>query len=178
MRRRGRQGDLRGMTDGLLRKLDPKGRRFGSRAAMAWREVAGPEIAKHTTGSALREGELLVYVDSPTWAHELSAMAEHMRVRLNEALGEELVRSVRFAVSRAVRQEQQLREEEVAASRYYAEDDVEPVPLSEQEHAQVEFAAGNISDERLREAVVRAMTRHLEWKKGTRARNGRENRSE
>ncbi len=178
MSRRGSQGDFHGFADRYLGRIDPSGRRFGGRAAEAWGRVAGEEIGKHTVGSALHDGELLVYVYSPTWATELSVMAEHLRVRINEELGEELVRSVRFTVSRRVQEERATLAAEEEQERFYAEDDVELLPLSRQERSQIEHMAAAIGDEALREAAVKAMTRHLEWKKGTRAENGREGRSE
>jgi hypothetical protein len=178
MKRRGTQGDLKGMADAYLGRLDPKGKRFGSRATSAWNRVVGEEISRHTTGSALRDGELLVYVDSAVWANELAAMSEHLRERLNEEMGEALVRSVRFAVSRKVAEQRKEREAEEQIHAHYAKDDVESVALTEQERLQVEYMTAAIADEGLRDAAVRAMTRHLEWKKGTRARNGRQASSE
>jgi hypothetical protein len=178
MRQRRRKGDFSSLAHGFLGRIDPEGRRYASRAASAWKDVVGEEIARHTMGSALRDGELLVYVDSATWANELSMMSEHLRERLNEALGEELVRSVRFSVSRRVQEERAREEAQEETRDFYERDEAEPVPLSESELAQVEYAAASIKDPELREAAVRAMTRHLEWKKGTRQRNGRQKRSE
>lgn len=178
MSRRGREGDLRGFADKYLGRIDPEGRRFAGRAADVWKRVVGEEIVKHTTGSALRDGELLVYVDSPAWANELSVMAEHLRGRLNEELGEGLVSSLRFTVSRKVQEERGREAAEEEHERFYAEDDVERIPLSDVERMQIEHMAAAIADEGLRDAAVKAMTRHLEWKKGTRSANGREGRSE
>lgn len=178
MSRRGKHGDVRDLAGAFLGRIDPEGRRFGSRATAAWNEVVGPEIVRHTHGSALRDGELLVFVDSPVWANELSVMAEHLRERLNEALGEELVRSVRFAVSKRVAEERSARAAEEERREAYAPDEARSVPLTAQERAQVEYVASSISDEGLREAAIRAMTRHLEWKKAIGAENGREMRSE
>jgi anti-sigma regulatory factor (Ser/Thr protein kinase) len=177
MKKRGSSGDLRGMADAFLGRVDPQGRRFASRAATAWAGVVGPEIARHTMGSALRDGELLVFVDTATWANELSVMSEHLRERLNQELGEDLVRSVRFAVSREVRRNA-IEHAGPETPDTTGEGKVELVPLDEQERAQVEYAASSIHDEGLREAAVRAMTRHIERRKGTRARNGRDRPSE
>jgi hypothetical protein len=160
------------MAEAYLSRLDPEGKRFTTSAVAAWRTAAGPEVDKHTTGVALRSGELLVYVDSAVWASELSIMAEQYRVRVNEEIGEELVRSVRFTVSRKV-QEEKRREH---AERRLAEPDrgpeTKPLPLDDQERAQVESMAAAIHDPDVRDAAVRAMVRHLEWKKGNRSQNG------
>jgi predicted nucleic acid-binding Zn ribbon protein len=50
----------------------------------AWSTVAGESVCSHTTGAHLRRGELVVYVDSPVWATELSALSEPYRVAINE----------------------------------------------------------------------------------------------
>ncbi len=166
------------MAEEYLARLDPEGRRFAGRAAEAWARAVGDEIAKHTAGSALREGELVVFVDSAVWANELSVMAEQLRGRVNEELGEDMVRSVRFAVSRKASEERERRAAEEQHEAINGPDVADAVGLTEQERMQVEHVASSIDDEGLREAAVRAMTRHLEWKKGITRLNGREKRSE
>ncbi len=63
---------------------------------------------------------------------------------------------------------------ELETEEFYKEDDVEPVPLTDRERAQVEASVGAIPDEELREAVLRATVKDLEWKKGIAERNSRE----
>jgi hypothetical protein len=137
--------------------------------------VAGPDVERHTMGVALRDGTLLVYVDSPVWANELSVMAEQYRQRLNEVLGKELVRAIRFTVSRKVGEEKRRIAHEEAVEAFYEPDETPSAPLSDQERAQVEHVAAEIDDEELRETVIKAITGHLERKKGTQLQNGREN---
>jgi hypothetical protein len=178
MSARRRQGDLRALTDRWLRRVDPQGRRHGAAAANAWAAVAGENIAKHTLGMAVREGELVVFVDSATWANELSLMAEELRVRLNATLGKDPVRAIRFTVSRKVQEEAVQRASEEQEQTVYDPDEVPSVPLTDPERCQVEYVAASIKDEALREAAVRAMTRSLEWKKGIRCREGPQRPSE
>lgn len=168
-------GDLLGRYVG---RLDPGGKRFQARAVTAWNEVVGAEIRKHTRGLALREGELVVHVDSPTWATELSLMADRVRRELNEKIGEELVSSVRFSVSKRVKREEAWDQQRQAEEAFYEEDKVEPIPLNAIEREQVLFCARGIADESLREAAVRAMTKDLEWKKALKARNESQRGSE
>jgi hypothetical protein len=171
VRRRRGEAEVSSVAEELLARVDPKGKRLGTVAATSWEKAAGPDIARHTHGMVVRHGELVVYVDSPTWANELSLMSEELRVRLNEELGKDLVTSMRFTVSRQVREERQ-RE---ALDQEGAESAPEPAaPLSSAEQGQVEYVARTIEDNGLREAAVRAMTRSLEWKKGLLSRNGRE----
>jgi hypothetical protein len=139
-----------------------------ARAIGAWQEAAGPEVARHATGYAMRGTELVVFTDSPVWASELSTLSEHYRVAVNSALGREMVGSIRFTVSKRVKQEQQERALEEARARGTAA--VPPVPLDEGEIADLEALADAIHDPGLRAAALRAAARDLEWKKGIRAR--------
>ena len=84
--------------------LGPRDRERMAEAGVAtwWAAAIPPEIARHTIGAAMRDGELVVQVDSPMWAAELSAMSEQLRVLIEEASGTGTVRSVRFTVSRRV----------------------------------------------------------------------------
>ena len=174
MRKRTTQTTLGDAIGGYLRRVDKKGHLVQARVAEAWKAAAGPEIARHTAGVFWREPELVVYVDSPIWATELSALSSALARGLNDALGQDLVRTIRFTVSRKVHDERR-REEELAEDElFYAEDKVEPVPLTPAEVDQVRQSASVIKNEGLRETVVRATVKDLEWKRGLEKRAARE----
>jgi len=104
----------------------------------------------------------------------MSALAERYRTEMNSGLGKDLIRKVSFTVSRKVSEKRILETEERESEEFYKEDDVEPVPLTDNERAQVVSSAAVIPEPTLREAVVRATVKDLEWKKGIAARNSRE----
>lgn len=131
-----------------------------------WTSVAGPHIAEHTDVRGLRSGELLVAVDSPSWATELSAMAEELRRRVNQEIGKDLVTAIRFTVSQRVEHRAEESRARKASGRRYGGLRVEPKPLSEAERAAVERSVESIRDPGLREAALSATLRDLEWKKG------------
>jgi len=178
MRRHGRQTGLGSALDGVMRRLDRKsgGAYTAARVMLAWERVAGEGIAKHTTGAHLRDGVLIVYVDNNTWATQYTAMAEQYRTSINKELGEDLVSSLRFIVSRKVAEEHRLRWAEAATEEFYHEDDVPSIPLTSNEMAQIESSVADIPDSELREAVLRATVKDLEWKKGLAARNSSQER--
>lgn len=178
MNRRGSQTRLSSALDGVIRRLDRKnaGAYTGARVLLAWERISGEGIARHTTGAHLRDGILVVYVDNHVWATEYSAMAEQFRAAVNTDLGEELVRGVRFVVSRKVVEEQHIRGAEREVERSYQEDDVPAVSLSEAELAQVRSSVAAIPDLELREAVLRATVKDLEWKKGLSAKKAAQTR--
>lgn len=168
MSRKGRQTDLGSALEGVVGRLD---RRSGglfeaARVKSAWVKVADGMMLSHTTGVFLREGTLIVYVDGNTWANHFSAMREAYRTALNEEIGKDLIRELRFIVSRRVEEAHRLEAAEKEAETYHEPDQVDPVPLTEIELAQIQASVQEIPDEGLREAVLRATVKDLEWKKG------------
>jgi len=104
--------DMHALLSSCVSRADKGERRVRARAAEAWADVAGPEVGRHTLGVSLNQAELLVLVDSPVWANELSLLAPRYANALNAYLGRDLVGSVRFTVSRRVRQEASRRKAE------------------------------------------------------------------
>ncbi len=154
----------------ILDRMDKGGGgRQRGRAVAAWCEVAGREASSHARGFALRDGELLVFVDSSVWATELSMMSEHYRAAINTVLGKETVSSMRFAVSRKAVPETDAEVGTFAAGG--AATPCAPVPATANEIAQIRQMAKVVQDEGLREAAVAAAIAHLEWRKGIEARN-------
>jgi hypothetical protein len=174
--RRKKGVDLGSELDRLAKGLNRRGGGglVQARVMDAWAEVAGHSVLAHTTGAHLREGELVIHVDSPVWATELSALSENYRGAVNEKLGKEMVRAVRFSVSRKVAQQRAESQRESEAEASYREDDVPSVPLTDNERAQIEASVSGIGDSELREAVLRATVADLEWKKGIKAAKSRE----
>jgi hypothetical protein len=176
MKRHGRQTQLGDSLHAMLGKLDRKnaGGAASARVGAAWLSIVGSSVQGHTTGAYMREGTLIVYVDSPAWATELSAMSERYRGAINEEIGEDLVREIRFTVSRKVVEEHRIVAREKEQSDFYQEDNVPSVSLTPEELSQVEASVGSIPDTQLREAVLRATVKDLEWKRGIAARNARQ----
>jgi hypothetical protein len=158
------------LAAGLWHQLDRTGQGAAkARVVSAWRSVAGDEVYAHARGFALRGDELLVFVDSPVWANELSVLAEHYRTAVNERSGKEMVGSIRFTVSRKVSEELKRDAEDAALSAAATPERTTPVAATEAEIEHVRQMAAAVENEGLREAVIAAAIRHLEWRKGTEA---------
>ncbi len=171
-----RVGDL--LRD-LIARSDARGTGLAqARVEEVWDGVVGPDVSRHTAGLVLRGEELVVHVDSHAWAAELSLMGEHLRERLNSALGESLVGSVRFTVSAAVEERARRRRVDRAIRRGYGGERVTPEPLTKEEREWVERSAEAIPGDALREAAMRATMRDLEWKKAQAKRKSAERGSE
>jgi hypothetical protein len=68
------------------------------RAVDAWREVAGPVLARVSRPQSLRGGVLRVRVLSSAWCQELSFQRDVVLHRYRERLGAGVVRDLRFEV--------------------------------------------------------------------------------
>lgn len=155
----------------FLASLGPRDRERVAEAGVVswWASAVPPEIAAHTISAAIRDGELVVQVDSPVWAAELSAMSEQLRILMREATGTDAVSSVRFTVSRRVAMARQDSRDQEERDALYEPEDVDPVPLTPQERSQVEHAAEGIDDPTLRQAFIEAMVADMELDKGRKA---------
>jgi hypothetical protein len=162
------------MARGILDRLDRTGEGRGrAEVIRQWRTVAGPEVYSHARGFALRDGELVVFVDSNAWATDLAVMSEHYLAALQTGVGKDVVTSLRFAVSRKVAEDKR-DEAEDRQSPVAKVPRVEPRPASETELQQVRMMAAGIHDAELREAVIAAVIAQLEWRKGIEAHNAAE----
>jgi predicted nucleic acid-binding Zn ribbon protein len=68
------------------------------RLAASWAEVVGPRLASETAPASLEQGVLVVAATSGPWGAQARFLAEEIRRRANEALGEELVGRVQVVV--------------------------------------------------------------------------------
>ena len=61
-----------------------------------WPEIVGPKIAEVTVAERIRDGKLWVSVSHPAWRNELSFMKRELIDKVNQAIGEEIVRDIIF----------------------------------------------------------------------------------
>ena len=84
--------DLLGPVGKKLRLEDP------AAAGSIWRrwpEIVGDDIARNAEPTSLKEGVLRIRTSSPTWATEMSYLANDIKDRVNSALGKQLVHEVK-----------------------------------------------------------------------------------
>ncbi len=80
---------IRGFADGLA----PPGTLATVQAV--WEQAAGPAVAAQATPTGEAGGVLTVTCSSAVWAQELELMSVALIGRLNEALGEDRIESLR-----------------------------------------------------------------------------------
>jgi hypothetical protein len=62
----------------------------------SWEEVMGKLVARYTANIYIQNSTLFVETTSPVVRNELLMMKEEIRVRLNEVVGEELIKTIIF----------------------------------------------------------------------------------
>jgi hypothetical protein len=116
-----------------------------------WKSAVGPQIAAKTRPTAIRGGVLTVTVANATWLQELNFLKTELRAKLNEALGEELVRDIFLKAG-------SLKDETAPASpgpsRIHR-------PLSESEERRITEDTSAIEDLELRNTLAAFFSRHL-----------------
>ncbi|MEA2061330.1 MAG: DUF721 domain-containing protein [Thermodesulfobacteriota bacterium] len=64
-----------------------------------WDEAVGDTIARNAKPGAFKKDILLVHVSSSVWMQQLRFLKQDLISRINFALGQELVREIRFKIA-------------------------------------------------------------------------------
>lgn len=65
-------------------------------AVIRWEGIVGREIARVTTAVKIEKGVMTVRVNNSPWRNELVLLKADLIGKINEALGETIVRDIRF----------------------------------------------------------------------------------
>ena len=82
-------------VDSLLRRMGWTEQIEVSAVTGRWREVVGDQIADHCEPLTFDEGILTVRASSTAWSTQLGIMSGHIRHRINEEFGREIVRELK-----------------------------------------------------------------------------------
>lgn len=87
---------LKRILDDLLKRLGHEQKVKEKLALLYWAEVAGSEIALRAVPVAIKQGLLFVTVENPVWAHQLLYLKPALVKKLNQRLGQTIVKDIRF----------------------------------------------------------------------------------
>lgn len=65
-----------------------------------WPEVVGPTIAQNAEPVAYTNGTLFLWVRHSAWMQQLVFMREHIQSTINQKMGQNYVRTIRFTLDR------------------------------------------------------------------------------
>jgi hypothetical protein len=111
--------------------------------ALLWEKIVGPRVARFAQPIWVHQGVLFVAVPNHIVQHEFSLLREEFKKKLNEALGGERVREIRFRV-----------ESFPKTSSVLSLAQIELTPAEERE---IEELAADVSDPQLRSALTQLM---------------------
>lgn len=80
----------------LIEHLGIKSKVREYEAVTMWESIVGPQIAKVSTATKIQKGILIVKVSNSPWRNELSIRKEEIKSKVNTALGDELVKDIKF----------------------------------------------------------------------------------
>ncbi|MCP4693350.1 MAG: DUF721 domain-containing protein [Desulfobacterales bacterium] len=86
------------LLDGILKKYRRDYDEGIERIWETWEGAVGKAIAENARPEAFRGKELLVYVNSSAWLHQLGFLKKDIIKKVNEALGADLVKEIRFKI--------------------------------------------------------------------------------
>jgi len=89
-------GDL---VEGVMKSLGLAGREWEGILQQEWPELVGVDVARHTRPGRVDRRQLVVYVDSSAWLHELKRYS-HRRLLANisKRVGTERIESLIFQI--------------------------------------------------------------------------------
>ena len=90
--------DLLGPVGKKLRLEDPAA---AGAIWRRWEQIVGDDIARNAEPTSLKEGVLRIRTSTPTWATEMSYLANDIKARVNDAIGKPVVREVKVWTSPA-----------------------------------------------------------------------------
>lgn len=80
---------------GLTKKLREQ------RAVVDWADAVGEKVAQHSRAIRVDRGRLLVEVDSPVWAQELTLMKRRILREVNARAGDGVIDNIHFVLGGA-----------------------------------------------------------------------------
>lgn len=88
--------ELKTALENALRgaKIDKAVKQFS--AIDIWDEIVGKNISKNTEATDVKHGVLMVKVSNSAWRQELLFKKEEILEKLNERIGNNLIRDIRF----------------------------------------------------------------------------------
>ncbi len=90
---------MQSLKGALEKLLDRTGLATGVKQQTAlerWSEIVGSTIAKNTDPESIDHGILTIRVTTPTWRQELYFKKNDIIKKLNQELGDETIREIRF----------------------------------------------------------------------------------
>lgn len=87
---------LKEALEQTIKKMGLKRGLNENRAVAVWAEAVGKKIASKSRAVKIVKGTLHVKAESPVWSQQLALMAEGIKEKINQKLGDVVVKQIRF----------------------------------------------------------------------------------
>ena len=77
-----------------LRENNLEDRVKASTVPTYWEDIVGPTVARHATVERIERGAMIIRVESAAWRNEIMLRRDHIRQKVNERFGSEIVREI------------------------------------------------------------------------------------
>lgn len=127
-----------------------------------WDKIVGPDIAAQSFPVNVEYGVLFLCVDNSVWCHHLSMMKTDLIQKVNQFIGEALVRDIRFKnhLFRRARAEEDGDKEEKSIGAQ-----LKRVRLEPEEEWRVDAECADIKEDRVKACISRLYRKHLKFNK-------------
>lgn len=143
-------------------------KKFKSRLLMFyWDKIVGGDIASQAEPVKVEYGVLIVAVQNSVWHHHLLMMKADILYKLNQFIGEPLIRDIKFKNQSIVKKEF----EEAESKEENLNSLLKNVELGKKEMEEIDCQCGRIEDEALRSRISKIYEKHLRLKKAKLCRN-------
>jgi rubrerythrin len=113
---------------------------FEQEPAFIWSQAVGPHIARLTRAIWVKDGVLHIEVFNHAFQHELTLMQEQYKRKLNQTMGEEKVKEIRFRVGPKPQADAKIVK-------------WQEIPLTPEEQKEIETAIATVESSKLKESL-------------------------
>lgn len=145
---------LSSLLDRVCKELDIQEGLKLYRVFEIWEETVGEIIAKKAAPEIIKNEILIVKVSSSTWIQELYFIKEEIKKKLNEKLGDPLIKDINFQIGKVQMNKK--------SPRVHNPMDWSKFPLSEKELKEIENLLKDLKDQEISAILKRIIIN--QWK--------------
>jgi hypothetical protein len=156
MRKRGKQVNLQrlgNVLQGILKKHNIFFDSEEQRLLEVWQKAVGPQISVQTRPDRLKRNTLFVKVSSSVWMHQLHILKQDIIEKINELLGNELIKNVHFSIGEIP--------STMPTNSYSSSFSTDSYPLRDKDKKLIEKSISSVEDPELKEILRRVMTKNI-----------------
>lgn len=145
------------VLDSLLAKFGFKARIEENKALIAWEKAVGDIVAQNSRALSISEGILVIETKDNVWMQEISLYRQSIIEKINEMLGFDAVKELRFRIGTVKRSGK--REGAGNAPDKKEKPAAKPQKVSAKIESEIKAALSGIEDEELKAALRNMMIR-------------------